>query len=150
VITLVLLTAFIGIFIPAALLKRIRHDEAVAVGGLKAIYTASAAFYNSVEPGRYPTGLQDLGGPDQPHLDASLAAGIKAGYRFTLVGEAGADGSASFTAEAHPTLYRRLGVRSFYIDETGRLLGEDIGGFAGHRAMSAWDEPGLEEEEANP
>jgi hypothetical protein len=141
ILFLAVLSVVIGLFVPAGMRKRILLNEAIAVGALKAIHSASAAFYTTTVPNRYPTTLNELTAGDGPYLDGSLASGLKAGYTFSVGAEHRAEAPTGFSAEAHPVWYRRQGVRSFYIDETGRLLAEDIGGFPGNASMQPMTPP---------
>lgn len=143
---LAILTMFIAIFAPAALQKRIAAHEAVALGGMKSLFEATAAFRSVGEEQRYPVDLAELRAAEEPYLEPQLASGFKAGYTFTYKADSRTEIAAGFTAEAHPTVYRREGVRSYFIDESGRLRAEDIGGFAGHRDMQPVDQ----QEEAVP
>lgn len=136
----------IAIFAPASIQKRMSADEAAALGGLKAIFNAAAAFSSLGETHRYPSSLAELRRAEEAYLDPELASGLKAGYRFTLAADPKIDGPAGFTAEAHPTAYRRSGVRSFFIDESGRVRAEDIGGFPGRLSMQPLDAQDAQEE----
>ena len=147
VLVLAILTVVIAVFAPATLRKRIYAHEALAAGGLSAIARACADYRSTSNPPAYPRKLSDLVSGDALLLDQELAAGAKSGYLFTLSAETGTDTPARFTAEAHPIVYRREGVRSFFIDQSGQLLAEDIGGFPGHAAMPAFESLRQEETE---
>jgi hypothetical protein len=136
------LSVLIAVFAPAALRKQIYTNETIAVTGLRAIVNSCAAFYGSQKPHHYPTRLAELGPPDENLLDQNLAAGTKGGYVFSFVAPENDDGTAGCAAEAHPMLYRRQGVRSFFLDASGRLLADDTGGAPGRLGMQEWESEG--------
>lgn len=147
-IELLIVVAIIGIIaaiaIPSLLRSRMSANEASASGALKTIAAAETDYNNNSSPHTFSGSLLDLstgtGAGGVRFIDDALGNGIKSGYQFAL--EAGAQttvsgGNAYFawSAEAHPIVYQRTGVRSFYIDETGILLGNDVGGGAGVAGM---------------
>ncbi len=135
VITIVLVLAALSV--PLLLRNKISANETSAVGSLKAIANASINFNEQREPHRYPNNLAELGSHDPPYIDQGLAGGVKAGYFFQLVaGTTGSTGSNfTWSAEAHPVAYRKTGIRSFHIDSTGMILGDDISGKPGLPTM---------------
>ena len=151
-IELLIVVAIIGIIaaiaIPSLLRSRMSANEAAASGGLKTIAAGQTDYNNSSSPHSFATALTDLGNPTAAggvrFIDESLASGIKSGYQFTLIAGASktipisaTTGIAYFawSAEARPVVYQRTGVRSFYINETGILLGSDMSGSAGTESM---------------
>jgi prepilin-type N-terminal cleavage/methylation domain-containing protein len=145
--TLVELLVVIGVIgivaavsIPAVLRSRMTANSASAAGSLKTIAAAQHGYHNDSPGHTYAPVLDDLrtgrktGG--LRYIDDGLASGVKSGYVFRMIagGEVGGV-YYSWSAEAHPFVYLRTGVRSFYIDETGMLLGGDIGGAPGSRTM---------------
>jgi len=67
-----------------------------------------------------------------------LANGLKSGYTYQMVGGTSVQGSIwTWSATAWPITYRSTGVRTYYIDESGIVRGEDIGGGIGTVAMPA-------------
>ncbi|HEX9759642.1 MAG TPA: hypothetical protein VGA40_01915 [Candidatus Acidoferrales bacterium] len=87
--------------------------------------------------------------PDAASLvDAELAAGSKAGYRFRYrIFPAGQDQSeARFEIAAVPAEYGRTGKRSFFLDTTGRLRGGDKQG----AVATAFDPPIAPANPSNP
>jgi hypothetical protein len=136
------LSLVVALFAPAALRRQILANETVAVSALRAIVGACSAFSGTQRPHRYPASLGELAAPEEGLLDARLASGTQAGYQFSLIPETETSADGACVAEAHPVLYRRQGVHSLYLDQSGRLLAEDIGGFPGHAAMQPWDGEG--------
>lgn len=62
-------------------------------------------------------------------IDAVLAEGEKYGYLFTVQTTLGSPGTpAEFVVTAVPRLYRRSGIRSFYMDTSGLLRAADRAG----------------------
>jgi competence protein ComGC len=141
ILTLLLVSFLVLVFVPGAVQKRARTNEAAAAATLVAIHNASAAFYSRSQPNRYPINLAELGAAVGVGLPAELATGGLAGYDFALAAPSDPDQRAGFLAEAHPRQYRRDGALSFAIDEAGRLRGEDIGGFPGRADMRPWSGP---------
>lgn len=84
------------------------------LGAAEATYAATtgAGNYGSLEQLR-AAGL----------IDAALASGNKYGYSFHLNPSAN-----TYTARATPIIYRKSGLRSYYIDQRGILFGADLGG----------------------
>jgi hypothetical protein len=146
VLALAFVSMLVAVFAPAALQKRIAAHEVVALGGMKSIFEATAAFRSVGDEGRYPADLAELRAAEEPFLEPLLASGTKAGYVYTYAADSRTEVAAGFTAEAHPIVYRREGVRSYFIDESGRLRAQDIGGFPGHPDMQPLDS----EEEVEP
>jgi prepilin-type N-terminal cleavage/methylation domain-containing protein len=143
-IELLIVVAIIGIIaaiaIPSLLRSRMSANEASASGALKTIAAAQTDYNNNSSPHSFSNTLEKLrsgtaaGGVR--YIDDQLGNAQKSGYNFTLT--AGAPTNNAFfawSAEAHPIVFKRTGVRSFYIDETGILLGSDMGGAAGASSM---------------
>lgn len=61
-------------------------------------------------------------------LGGGQVTGKKWGYAFHLVVRKLPDGGFEWGMDSDPVVYQRTGIRSFYIDETGILLGGDVGG----------------------
>jgi type IV pilus assembly protein PilA len=140
-IELLIVVAIIGIIaaiaIPSLLRSRMSANEAAAVGSLKTIAAAQTDYNNNSTPHSYTPELACLGSGvgagDVSFLPPDLAAGIKQGYYFQMA--AGGEvvmplGTAywAWSATAWPIVYGSTGVRSFYIDESGVVRGEDIDG----------------------
>ena len=143
-IELLIVVSVVGIIaaiaIPSVLRARMTANGASAAGALKTIAAAQTAYFNNTTKHTFASTLNQLGPGSsvmgQNYLPNSVADGLKDGYIFVL--GAGAETAGvyyAWSAEAHPYLYRRTGVRSFYIDETGILLGNDVGGGLGTHIM---------------
>lgn len=143
-IELLIVIAIIGIIvaiaIPSLLRSRMSANEAAAVGSLKTIAAGQTDYNNNSNPHTYTASLACLGSGEGAggvsFIDPSLASQIKQGYNFTMV--VGADvamptGVAywAWSATAWPIVYGSTGIRSFYIDESGVVRGDDIGGIQG-------------------
>lgn len=143
-IELLIVVSVIGIIaaiaIPSVLRARMTANGASAAGALKTIAAAQTAYFNNTTKHTFASTLTELGPGSsvlgQNYLPNSVADGLKDGYIFELGAGAQTGGIYyAWSAEAHPYLYKRTGVRSFYIDETGILLGNDMGGSRGTFAM---------------
>ena len=147
-IELLIVVAIIGIIaaiaIPSLLRSRMSANEASASGALKTIAAAQTDYNNNSSPHSFADTLEQLrtgtGAGSVRYIDDALGTGVKSGYQFNMVAGApttvsGGNAYFAWSAEAHPIVYQRTGVRSFYVDETGILLGNDIGGVAGINSM---------------
>jgi len=116
-----------AIAIPNLLRARIAANEASAVGSLRTINTAAAAY--QVQFNHYPEGLASMGSPVagvSPEygaglIDNTLASGKKTGYVFTY---RGIDSKHSgvlddYEVNACPERPNTTGVRCFYSDSSG-------------------------------
>ncbi|HLL76970.1 MAG TPA: hypothetical protein VK421_17075 [Pyrinomonadaceae bacterium] len=105
-----------------------RSNESQALGQLYTVSHAQKMFKDN--EGRYGT-LEELrrANPDMfAHFDSLSAEGYE--IKLTASGD-------RFEMTATPTGYPKQGRRSFYIDQTGRLRGGDLGG----RPASATSDP---------
>ena len=143
-IELLIVVAIIGIIaaiaIPSLLRSRMSANEASASGALKTIAAAQTDYNNNSSPHSFSDTLEKLrsgsGAGGVRYIDDSLGTGFKSGYGFVLLAGANTNNAYyAWSAEAHPIVYTRTGIRSFYVDETGILLGNDVGGGAGTAAM---------------
>lgn len=103
--------------------SRAMHNASSAIGSLRTINTAQAAYaVTNPEKGFAPT-LIELGPPPggADLIDPILAAGEKSGYRFTL--EPGMWDSTerlvNYAVNARPIEYGRTGCRNFWTDPSG-------------------------------
>jgi prepilin-type N-terminal cleavage/methylation domain-containing protein len=144
-ITLAIIGVLVVLSVPILIQQRIQANQANAVAGMKVIFAAQVNYNYSSNPHRFADSLEALGtGADAGNvgfIDEQMASGHKAGYVFTLGAAArGADGLTShWSAEAHPILYRRLGILSFYVDETGHIRAQDVLGAPGSADMKPAD-----------
>jgi prepilin-type N-terminal cleavage/methylation domain-containing protein len=136
-IELLIVVAIIGIIaaiaIPSLLRSRMSANEAAAQGGLKTIAAAETDYNNNSSPHTYTGTLACLGSGNGAggvgFIDPNLASGTKQGYTYILVPGDTIEGSVwTWSASAWPITYQSTGVRSFYIDQTGIVRGEDNGG----------------------
>ncbi|MGB7921682.1 MAG: DUF2950 family protein [Pyrinomonadaceae bacterium] len=103
-------------------------NESAALSTLRLIQGAQATFQATVGNGEFGT-LKQLFAAGL--VDSVLAGGVKGGYLFKLKIERGArESSASFEAIAVPLKYGQSGIRSFYMNEMGVVLGADRQGGA--------------------
>src|SRR5262245_12936068 len=139
--SVLMMVAIIGIIaaiaIPSLLRARISANEAAAIGDIRTVISAEAAYESTA--GSYAS-LECLTAPTQPgcivgypegqprFLDPALAAAsLNSGYRRTFVrGEAKSTtanprGIATFCYGAAPVQAGQTGVRSFAGDQSGRI-----------------------------
>lgn len=132
-----------AIAIPSLLRARVSANEAAAIGDVRTVISAEAA-YNSANCGTYgrleclsnPRGsgcIADYPAGSPAFLDATLtSANVKSGYGRTFhpgaevprtqgPGCAGGTGLESFAYTAEPANHGQTGVRAFCGDDTGRI-----------------------------
>jgi type IV pilus assembly protein PilA len=137
-----------AIAIPSLLRARVSANEAAAIGDVRTVISAEAA-YNSANCGTYgrleclsnPRGrgcIADYPAGSPTFLDATLtSASVKSGYRRafhsgaevprTGPGCAGGTGLESFAYTAEPVKLGETGVRAFCGDDTGRICSANSG-----------------------
>ncbi len=148
-IELLMVVAIISILvsgaIPSLLRARLSANEIGAVGGLKTLVAAQIDYNNNTLPHTYSPELSYLAegryAGEVAFIDPVLGEGLKSGYTFNLVpGNLQPDGAyLSYFITAWPVVYNSTGIRSFYVDETGVLRGQDIGGVQGTEALGSLD-----------
>lgn len=107
-------------------------NEAAAIRSLRIIQDAEQTYHATRGQGRYGT-LADL--QHDRLISADLASGMKSGYRFKLeVIAAGPNDLPEFEAVAVPKDYPMSGIRSFFVDQTGVIRGEDRQGLEANRS----------------
>jgi uncharacterized membrane protein YhaH (DUF805 family) len=125
-----------AIAIPSLLRARVAANEASAIGNLRTVVSAQAA-YQTVNQGFYESRGECLSGPQTcipdyagpTFLDAALFAGPKSGYIHELHGGAPAaatkgtspSSTDAFVVIAYPVQTGKTGVRAFCADATGRI-----------------------------
>lgn len=122
-VVLAVLGILTAIFVPRLLTSRLAANEAAAMAGLKAIYSAVNMYYEDTNS--YPEALEDLIEPNSSisYIDAQLASGSKDGYDYAYSSSAVQD----FSLNANPVVPGNTGNRYFYIDETGVIRVNDEG-----------------------
>jgi type IV pilus assembly protein PilA len=139
-VVLVLVVPIIGIVaaiaIPSLLRARIAANEASAIGNVRTVISAEAA-YQTVNQGFYDGRGECLSGPQTcipdytgpTFIDAALFAGPRSGYVHELQGGAPAaaakgispSSTDAFAVIAYPAAAGKTGVRAFCGDATGRV-----------------------------
>ena len=116
-VALVIIGVLTAMVIPNLLKARIAGNEAAALAGLKAVYSAVQLYYE--KNNAYPESLADLAQTDSSpaYIDAGITSGSKDGYEFSY----SSAGVGDFSANAGPSVPGRTGNRYFYIDETGTI-----------------------------
>jgi len=122
----------LAIAIPNLLASRRAANEGAAMQSMRTIASAEQTFQSTAGRGEYGT-LIDLWQANM--ISQELANGTKWGYQFKVqVFKATGYSPARFTAVAVPTAYGSSGQRSFFIDESGVLRGEDSHGLEANRS----------------
>ena len=125
-VTFLLLLVAVGVLITPPNNTIRFHDEAAAVKAIQTIQTMQVQ-YNS-QYGRFATSLTELGPPASgvanasfaDLIDASLAAGEKSGYKFSMTGN-----QSGYQVTAVPVAYGNIGSRTFYSDQTMAIREND-------------------------
>ena len=147
-IELLIVVAIIGIIaaiaIPSLLRSRMSANESAAIASCKTIAAAETDYNNNSSPHTYTDSPMDLstgnGAGGVSFMDSALGSQLKSGYTFVLVSGNVVQGSAwAWSSAAWPVSFQSTGVRSFYIDESGVIRGQDIGGDVGTINMPTID-----------
>jgi len=116
------------VFCSATLAYSPAHNERFVIRSLRSVVGAQATYSATTGSGNYGS-FQNL--RQAQLIDAVLATGQKYGYYFqTTTVAATATMPARYYVTARPNRYRKTGVKSFYIDESGVLRGADKSGAA--------------------
>jgi type IV pilus assembly protein PilA len=156
-IELLIVVAIIGIIaaiaVPGLLKARQSANEASAIGSIRAVYSAEAAYSSSCGGGGYAQSLVDLGkAPPSgaPFISPDLTGGTKSGYSVAMgtpttttvvttaantCNTAAADALAGFYVHAEPLIVGGTGQRSFANDNRGTIY-EKMDGAVIDNAMS--------------
>lgn len=119
----------IALFVLSADAQVNRHvlRERLVIQDLARISSAQATYSSTHGNGEYAAtlaGLYKVG-----FIDEALASGEKHGYLFALQTVIGSpENPPSFSITATPRVYRRLGLRSFFLSLDGLFRGGDLGG----------------------
>lgn len=116
---LFLMLLIVAIALPRLSRARMSVQETAAIMAIQTINTAQVQYYSQF--GRYATVLTELGPPASGNanaasanmIDATLGAGLKQGYKFTLSGLQG-----GYTIVAIPETFGTSSSRTFYSDQT--------------------------------
>ena len=125
-----------AIAIPSLVRARVAANEASAIGNVRTVISAQAA-YQTVNQGLYDGRWECLSGPQTcipdysgpTFIDAALFAGSRSGYVHELQGGARAaavkgispSSTDAFAVIAYPVAAGKTGVRAFCGDATGRV-----------------------------
>ena len=123
VVVLVPVMVIAAIAIPNLLAARRAANEGAAIRSLRVLHGAEQTYQATRGKGNYGT-LSDL--QSDSLISADMARDVRSGYRFKLEAFPASSGSpAAFSIIAVPTEYGSSGRRSFFVDETGVIRGED-------------------------
>ncbi len=115
-----------AIAIPNLLASYRAANEGSAMSTLRTLHAAEATYQATRGQGQFGT-LNELAA--EGLIDAKLASGTKNGYTFTIELTTTEDDYPGFAVVGVPVTYRKTGLRSFYIDETGVIrAGDNSGG----------------------
>jgi type IV pilus assembly protein PilA len=122
-----------AIAIPNLLAARRAANEGSAINALRIIHEAEMT-YQATEGGGYNFGtLAEL--ERKNLINAQLASGTRSGYKFDVDPTLkDFEGRPGFAVMAVPKDYPSTGKRSFFIDETGVIRGEDNHGLEATRS----------------
>jgi type IV pilus assembly protein PilA len=136
-IELLIVVAIIGIIaaiaIPNLLKSRQAANEASAIGSVRTLGTAQATYQSTRGRGKdFCKDLATLGSDNA--IDATLAAGVKSGFKFQVdeTDSTAAGAPSYFSASAQPQSTGTFGTgnRSFYTNETYVIYGDTDGSHA--------------------
>ena len=120
-----------AIAIPNLLAARRAANEGSAINALRNIHTAEITYQSTAGRGYFGS-LAELEG--QNLINAQLASGTRNGYKFDVDPSLkDFEGHPAFAVVAVPADYPSTGKRSFFIDETGVIRGEDNHGLEASR-----------------
>ena len=115
-----------AIAIPNLLASRRAANEGSAMASLRTLHSAEATYQATRGEGKYGT-LSELAA--EGLIDSKLATGTKNGYNFTVELTTNEMNYPGFSVVGVPLTYRKTGIRSFFIDETGVIrAGDNSGG----------------------
>jgi type II secretory pathway pseudopilin PulG len=132
VAVVVMVPMIAAIAIPNLLASRRAANEGSAQQNLRTIYAAEQTYRETTGKGEYGT-LANL--RSAALISDDLASGVRWGYQYKVE----MISSAGFEVMAVPTEYGSSGSRSFFIDETGVLRGDDLGGREATRSTPTID-----------
>jgi hypothetical protein len=111
-----------SVLTPAAVVKQgLVEQEIAAIKGLRTLSRAQDLFFDA---GQSRDGVRRYANSVEELEEAGL---LPEGFGIPDYEVKFRVGLHTFELKAHP-VYQRTGIRSFYVDETGILLGNDVGG----------------------
>lgn len=126
VVVLIPVMVIASIAIPNLLAARMAANEGAAIRSLRILHGAEQTYQATYGRGEYGS-LTDL--QRGSLISNELASGVKSGYRWKVeVYRPSSNSPAAFVVLAVPTEYGSSGRRSFFVDETGVIRGEDRDG----------------------
>jgi type IV pilus assembly protein PilA len=133
VVVLVPVLVIAAIAIPNLLAARMAADESAAIRSLRVLHQAEQTYKATTGKGVNYGTLNDL--QNDSLISKDMALEIRSGYRFRVnLFEPTSESPASFAVMAVPFVYGSSGRRSFFIDETGVIRGEDNHGLAASKS----------------
>jgi hypothetical protein len=131
-VSLIPLLLIAAIAIPNLMAARRAANESVAIKTLRTIHSAEVTYQSTEGNGNFGTFAQ----LERYHLiSTEMASGTRSGYKFTIDPTLNDfEGRPGFAVVAVPTDYPSTGKRSFFIDETGVIRGEDNHGLEASRS----------------
>lgn len=132
-----------AIAIPNLLAARRAANEGSSIATLRSIHSAQATYQATRGNGSYGT-LDQLtdSAAGEALLSPELANGSRNGYRFTVELKTNYDDSPGFQVSAVPIEYGNTGTRSFFVDETGVIRGENNRGAVATELSPPLDDDG--------
>jgi type II secretory pathway pseudopilin PulG len=133
VVVLVPVMVIAAIAIPNLLAARRAANESAAIRSLRVLHQAEQSYQATTGKGINYGTLSDL--QNDSLISADMAREVRSGYRFKVeVFKANSESPAAFAVMAVPAEYGSSGRRSFFIDETGVIRGEDNHGLEASKA----------------
>ncbi len=116
-IVVAIIAIIAAIAIPNLLRSRMNANESAAIGNLKAIGGAEAAYHAANS--EFAVTFADLTAGTPPFLSGTAASTSRNGYNFTMGGTVD-----DFTCNADPIVMNKTGSRGFFVDSTGQIRSE--------------------------
>jgi prepilin-type N-terminal cleavage/methylation domain-containing protein len=143
-IVVAIIAIIAAIAIPNLLRARLASNESAAIGALRTISSAQAAFQSSAASDNDGDGTGEFASlawmtnAVPPFIDEVLGGGTKSGFTFTITTSGVIDTAESlWEAQANPATFGTTGNRTFYVDESGVVRGRDVGGVVATRALAS-------------
>ncbi len=132
VVVLIPVMVIAAIAIPNLLAARRAANEGAAIKAVRTLHAAEQTYQATYGNGSYGS-LAEL--QSGSLITPELASGVKSGYRFKVeVFEPSKGIPATFAVTAVPTEYGSTGRRSFFVDESGVIRGEDNNGLEANKS----------------